>query len=304
MTVDMTGGAPEARVGVEIELGGLDVDACARVVAGVFGGEVAEEGRFERSVATDLGEFRVELDAGWLKALGRHSQPPGAMEEAVGRALETVATEVVPCEIVAPPIPRRDLGALDRLVSALGDAGGRGTYEALRFGFGVHFNPEVDPEDVHAVRRTMQAFAALHGRLSREYHVDPSRRLTTFIDPWPRAYRDRLMEPGYRPRSMSALMDDYLELTPTRNRALDLLPLFAHVDEARVRDRVGDEKVSPRPTFHYRMCNSRVGHPDWRLTQEWTSWLRVEALAADPARLARELSVAPRAPLPWDGLLT
>lgn len=278
----MRGPSPEDRVGVELELGGLDVDRCAAIVADVIGGEVVEDSRYVRSVRTEHGVFRVELDAGWLKKLGEEvSRGRGKWRDVATDALEKLAGGVVPCEVVAPPLPRRDLPMIDALAVALGAAGGRGTYEAMRFGFGVHFNPELADVRLSTVLPVMRAFAQLHDALVDTYRVDPSRRLTGFIDPWPAALDERLLDPAYRPADLPALIDDYLRISPTRNRALDMLPLFAHVDESRVRAAVGDEKLNPRPTFHYRLCNCRIGHPDWRPSQEWGSWLRVEALARE-----------------------
>jgi hypothetical protein len=64
-----------------------------------------------------------------------------------------------------------------------------------------------------------------------------------------------------------------------------MLPLFAYLDEARVRAWVKDERVKARPTFHYRLPNSEVDRADWDLSVPWADWLVVERLAASPARL-------------------
>lgn len=275
----------DGSVGVELELGGLDVARCADVVAEVLGGEVREVGRYERVVETSLGELRVELDSTWVKKLGEEviHGGEGRWREVATDAIEKVAGRVVPCEVVTPPLSRSSLGAIDELAHALGRAGGRGTFEALRFGFGVHFNPELTDIRVDTVLPVMRAFAQLHDELVEEYHVDPSRRLTGFIDPWPEALNRLLADERYRPADVGELMQDYLRITPTRNHALDMLPLFAHVDEARVRAAIGDQKLKKRPTFHYRLCNCRIGNEAWRPSQEWSSWLRVEALARELA---------------------
>ncbi|OBX33760.1 putative amidoligase enzyme [Halomonas elongata] len=38
-----------------------------------------------------------------------------------------------------------------------------------------------------------------------------------------------MLDPDYQP-DLRTLIDDYLEYNPTRNRELDLLPLFAYLD--------------------------------------------------------------------------
>jgi hypothetical protein len=83
------------------------------------------------------------------------------------------------------------------------------------------------------------------------------------------------------------LIDDYLDASPSRNRELDMLPLFAHLDHDRVRARLPYEKISARPTFHYRLPDSRVDDPAWTIAADWNRWVEVERLACDPARLVR-----------------
>ena len=84
---------------------------------------------------------------------------------------------------------------------------------------------------------------------------------------------------------MDQLIDDYLTHNPTRNRALDMLPLFRHIDEQRVINVVDDDRIKARPTFHYRLPNCQIDEPDWGLIRAWRDWLQVEALAADATRL-------------------
>ncbi len=65
------------------------------------------------------------------------------------------------------------------------------------------------------------------------------------------------------------------------------MPLFAHLDEDRLREQVDDERIKARPTFHYRLPNSRLGDPDWDLLDPWNDWLVVEALARERRALRR-----------------
>ena len=87
---------------------------------------------------------------------------------------------------------------------------------------------------------------------------------------------------------LERLIDDYLRHNPTRNRALDLLPVLAHLDRDRVLSQAeGKHLVKPRPAFHYRLPNCMVDEADWTLASEWNRWVMVERLAGDPERLGR-----------------
>jgi Putative amidoligase enzyme len=60
------------------------------------------------------------------------------------------------------------------------------------------------------------------------------------------------------------LFEHYLEHNPTRNRPLDLLPLFVHLHGPGLLKRVEDAPlVKPRPTFHYRLPNCELTNPGW-----------------------------------------
>ena len=87
--------------------------------------------------------------------------------------------------------------------------------------------------------------------------------------------------------TLDSLLEDYLEHNPTRNRALDMLPIFAQVDERRVQQVVQDNRVNPRPAFHYRLPNCHIERPEWSLLDDWRAWLNVERLANRPADITR-----------------
>ncbi len=115
--------------------------------------------------------------------------------------------------------------------------------------------------------------------------VSLTRRVLAFADPFPPNYVLQVTDPDYRP-DMNALIDDYLLYNPTRNRELDLLPLFAWIDEKRVRAVVDDKRIKMRPTFHYRLPDARLDRPDWTIITEWNRWCVVERLAERPDKLA------------------
>ena len=104
---------------------------------------------------------------------------------------------------------------------------------------------------------------------------------------YPEDYVAHVLAADYRP-DLETLIDDFLEFTPTRNRPLDLLPLFAHIDEDRVMAApVEKELIKPRPAFHYRLPNCLVDEPDWSLAVPWNDWVEVERLAADAKALEK-----------------
>jgi hypothetical protein len=87
-----------------------------------------------------------------------------------------------------------------------------------------------------------------------------------------------ILNTNYKP-TISSLINDYLEYNPTRNRALDMLPLFAYIDKEQVLNRVDSKLIKARPTFHYRLPNCDMDNPDWSLAHPWSLWLKVEQLA-------------------------
>jgi hypothetical protein len=277
------------RIGVEIELGGLGVDETAALVAEQLGGTLTTTGRYEHEIHGDpAGPWSVELDFTLLKALGRRERRDGDLADAVESfaedALRRVSEPIVPVEVVSPPLPMSRLAEVDRLILALREAGALGTGEEPAYAFGMQLNPELPDTDVDTVRQYLQAFLCLEDWLRERARVDLTRRLTFFADPFPKDYVRTCVDPEYSP-NRDRLIDDYLDDNPTRNRALDMLPLFAHLDADRVRARVEDERIKARPTLHYRLPNSEIDEPGWGLGAIWADWLVLERLAVDPIRL-------------------
>lgn len=274
------------RVGVEIELGGLAIDDVAAIAAAELEGAIAAPSRFVRLVSSRFGDFRVELDALPVKKLGQRLNAPGdPLEDATAEAIESLASALVPVEIVSPPLPRAAVPRLDQLCDALAAAGAHSTFDGFRYAFGVHFNVEVERPTAALLLRHLQAFAVLYEDLLVRRRVDWARRATPYIDPFPDAYVERILQDDYDP-SLDELIDDYLRFNPTRNRALDMLPMFAHLDRSRVEAVVGADATKARPTFHYRLANSRIGDEAWSIRHEWVAWVAIELLAADADRLA------------------
>ena len=276
------------RVGVEIELSGITPDAISRCVVDAFGGRVEEISRYELRVAdTAFGDFIVELDFSYLKELAKAQKAEGDtadIERLATELLGDIAANVVPHELVSPPLPVTELYRLEPVVEALRAAGAKGTSDAPHFAFGVHFNPELPALDAATVLAYFKAYLCLHDWLSARGETDWARRVTPHIRPFPRDYCKAVLAPDYWP-TLAVFTEDYLRANPTRNRALDMLPLLAWFDEATVQRAVRDDRVKKRPTLHYRLPNSDIGDAHWNLRDAWGDWLQVEALASERARL-------------------
>lgn len=288
-----TNAAGETRtVGVEIEFSGLDVAQAAAAVADAVGGAVEPVHAQRAKVRSDLGAFTVELDTRWADPgyVAEHAaELPEEARELVSRGVSSVAgavlSAVFPVEVVCPPIPHDQLDALDPVVAALAQAGALGTGHSAFSGFGTHFNVEAARLDVGCLLSVMRAYCLTDFTLRREGHIALIRRMQDYIRPFPEAYKRHILDPGYRPH-LSRFMDDHMGFNPSRDMELDLLPLFAHIDAARVREALPGVKNSPRPTFHWRLPDCRIDEPGWSLGEDWGRWVRVEALAGDAERLA------------------
>ena len=285
----------ERRVGVEIELSGLTITETAALVRetlfGAEGGEMLHPGRYEIALRGDpAGDWQVELDFAFLKTLGRRERSPDdfgdAVEELAEDLLRMVAERIVPVEVISPPLPLSRLAEFNTIIERLRSAGARGTTDDPTYAFGMQLNPEVPTTEVDSIRQYLQSFLCLEDWLRERAAVDLTRRLTFFAEPFPKGYVRTVVAPSYSP-NRTQLIDDYLDANPTRNRTLDMLPLFTLLDEGRVRERVQDERIKSRPTLHYRLPNSEIDRPGWDLSAPWQDWLAVERLAADPARLGQ-----------------
>lgn len=278
------------RCGVELELKGPPIATLSALVADHVQGRVEAISRYEHRVIGDpAGPWRVELDFGWLRDRGRQPRADGVLAQLDEAAEELVAAGsdvVVPTEVVSPPLPMDRLAGVERLIARLREAGARGTRDGFAFAFGLHLNPELPDTDAGTITRYLKAFLCLFEWLRARCHLDLLRRLSVYIDPFPAAYVRRVIDSGYHPNS-AELIDDYLAYNPTRNRALDLLPLFAHLDRERVRAVIDDPRVKPRPALHYRLPNCEIDEPGWGIHLAWGDWLEVERLAAEPEKLDR-----------------
>lgn len=278
----------ERRLGVEIEFSGLDIAQIANIVKEHIDGKIDQVSDYESFVReSTLGDFGVELDFAYLKKVGREKDPDldvDNLDTLTEGVIALLAKRLVPYEIVSPPLPMSEVWRMETLIMNLRDKGAKGTNHAIAYAFGLHFNPEMPDLKAETILAYLRAFLTLFDWLKARSKVDLIRRVTPYIDPFEKDYIQLVMAKDYAP-DMSQLIDDYLQHNPTRNRALDMLPLFAHIDEERVRAVVNDDRVKPRPTLHYRLPNCQIDEPEWGLIKPWRDWLQIDALACDPDRL-------------------
>jgi hypothetical protein len=295
------------RVGVEIELSGLGYAALVHIVAQALQATAREESRYESVIDSDDGPFKVELDSKQVKDFapdtGVLPAPLAEVTDAALQLLDATAEKIVPLEIVSPPLPLEALPKVETLCQTLRDAGALGSRHALHYAFGLQLNPELPGLDADTLLAYLRAFALSYPWLKHRHQLDISRKFTPYIDAWPEDYVRLILADDYRP-DLDRLITDYLHHNPTRNRALDMMPLFAHLDEPRIRNEIDDDRIKPRPTLHYRLPDCDIDNPDWSFSQVWNDWVRVDTLACEPDRL-KDMMAAwhARQPLSLDRLL-
>lgn len=286
------------RVGVEIEFAAVSAVRAASRVVDLYGGTSEREDAHRYHIrATRFGDFTVELDTQYAHRAKGVPAPPAtapasgfqglfdSFSESMREVYGDIGSLVIPYEIVCPPVDVNRLPELEGLIGALRDEGAQGTRDNLLHAFGVQLNPDIATRDPHWILAVLKAEILLSEWLRAIISIDMARRLLAFADPFPQAYRHLVLRDDYWPDS-DRLIDDYLLHNPTRNRELDLLPLFMWLDEERVRRKITDKLVKPRPTFHYRLPDANIRETRWSLTLEWNRWCVVERLAEDRQALA------------------
>lgn len=270
------------RVGVEIEFHGLEIEVAARILQDLFGGEIYREETHRCVIAnTQLGTFATELDMSLSHAphSNQNDDAPSSAE-VLAEMVGDIGALVMPSEIVCPPLPVSRLPELFKIVDRLRSAGARGSGNDLLHACGVHVNPEVTSLAPKDIARTIAAYGLLSTWLRTQITIDLPRWLMRYATPFPASYVDLVTGQNYGPDE-TCLIDDYLAFNSTRNRELDMLPLFVWMDGDRVRRAINDPLVKARPTYHWRLPNAAFSRPEWSLSLEWHRWRLVEQLARD-----------------------
>lgn len=283
------------RVGFEFEFASLDIKQATSCITDIFGGYPRVESKFATKIKqTSVGDFSVEIDTSLLKdkkyegMLAKVGITPQRVNlDYIEASLLSVFSTVVPFEIATPPVPVTELNLIEHLNDRLRESGAKGTSASLFYAFGLHINPECASTEPRYLLSILRAFILLYPWIKKRVEVDISRKLSSFISPFPEDFGKHILKPDYSP-DLNTLIEDYLEFNPSRNRPLDMLPIFAFAAGKKLKESADDlSLVKPRPAFHYRMPNCNVDRPEWTIAGEWNTWVAVEELAADEEKLAR-----------------
>lgn len=277
------------KVGVELEFTGLELDDIADILYQHFNGDLEKKNPYHYFLHnTSLGgPFIMEIDAlllkemviqGYLENLGITMEDDYKFRDAIDKLLKEVAESVVPYEVATPPIYFEELKQIEDLKNALREAGAKGTEDSIIYAFGLQLNPDVPSLDTKEILDYLRAFLIFYYWLKQALEVDFTRQITPYVNAFSKKYTRKILDPAYQP-SQDDFIDDYLYYNPTRNRALDLLPLMTFLDEKRVMNTLENELIKGRPTFHYRLPNSKVSLKSWSIIKEWNNWVLVEKLA-------------------------
>ncbi|WP_347159444.1 amidoligase family protein [Pontibacter chitinilyticus] len=281
-------------VGFELEFANVGIDKSVELIRALYGGTVQKESRFKQQVTgTSLGDFTVEFDLTLLtekrykKAFEAFNIQledvklgNGTLEDGVESALENIIGKVFPYEIACPPVPCTQLEQLEQLREALYQHKAEGTENFPTNAFGTHINVEAPRLDAPTLLQYLRAFLVLYPWLLQLGKTDLARKLSPFINPYPAAYTNLVLDAAYQP-DLETFIRDYHTHNPDRNRPLDIYPLFAALKEDLVAQFENLGKVKPRDTFHYRLPNSSIALPNWTLAEEWNHWVLIEELASD-----------------------
>ena len=270
------------RCGVEIEFSGLTAEKVADIATRILRGTADQTDDHAFTITgSEIGGIEVYLDT----AL-RHADSSAV--KAIGLDL---GQAVIPVELVTEPLTLDQMAPLDRLRSALREAGAEGSRAGLAYGFGVHFNPSLAARDTKSITHPLLAYALIEDWMRSAHPIDFSRKVLPFTDPYPTDLVRAFCDQGFVTPEVAT--DLYLRHASGRNYGLDMLPIFAWMDEedgtTKVADALGDDSTSARPAFHFRLPDCRIDEADWSLRGEWLRWLLVEEIAADEALLVKLL---------------
>lgn len=277
------------RIGLELEFAGIEPDKAAKIITLLYGGKIQKEHRYQLNIRdTELGDFRVELDARILQQMATQNIFDAfnfnIEQESLSKSIEDVvdklARSVVPLEIVMPPVPIEELPKLEKLRKALQENKAEGTHTSLVHAFGMHINIESPDLEISTLLNYLRSFVIIYPWLLEILNIDFSRRISPFVDPFPEAYVTLILDPDYKPDQIK-FIEDYINHNPTRNRPVDMMPILGMLNEELIEPVMEGAKNLLRPTFHYRLPNSRVDDPEWTFMSEWNYWIAVEKLAAD-----------------------
>lgn len=282
------------KIGLELEFSGISPEKVAVILQNRLGGNLTCKNIFSYQLKnTEYGDFNVEIDAAFLKQKKYKELAETAgidldsidNTDALEDIIKNLASIIVPCEIVMPPVPADKLQVAEEITCLLRKEKAKGTGQSIFYAFGLHINAELASRESVYLLNHMRAFSLLYDWICKDNLVDISRRITPYINPYPESYLDLILSQDYRPE-IDELIDDYLEKVSSRNHGLDMLPAFAYISETAVMQKASEpELINPRPAFHYRLSNCRIDEPEWTIEQEWKYWLKIEDIADNENKL-------------------
>ncbi|MFP8489993.1 amidoligase family protein [Gracilimonas sp. Q87] len=285
----------ERTVGFEFEFTGVEMKDAAEMITDLYNGDVEQVSGYEyKAVNTDFGDFSLELDASLflnkkyekvLKTVGLNVDKLKNKDK-LEEALRDMASTVVPFEIITPPIQMSNLPRMEELVNKLREWKAKGTKGSFFYAFGLHLNPEVPALNAGTLLRHLKAYVMLDAWIRKDAEVNISRKITPYINEYGMDYIRFILREDYQP-DLKELIRDYFTFKNSRNRPLDMLPVFMYMDKAFTSKLMKEELTSARPTFHYRLPNCSLGDERWTLAAEWNRWVLVEKLADDEQALSQ-----------------
>jgi len=283
----------ERCVGFEFEFTGVEIAEAANMVQRLYDGMIKRVSTYEYHVEnSSFGTFKLELDAQLLlekkyektlKSIGIDLTTFKNIES-IEDKLKNMASSVVPFEIITPPIPLSEMGVLQKLVDELRTWKAKGTGSSVLYAFGLHLNPEIPDNSAMSLLNHLRAYVMLDPWIRKDAKINISRRLTPYINEYKNEYLQLILSPAYKP-ALEELIRDYFRFDNSRNRPLDMLPVFMHLDPETTKNLLEVTLTSDRPTYHYRLPNCSIEDPEWSLADEWNRWVLVEQLAADTKTL-------------------
>ncbi|SMC10122.1 amidoligase family protein [Nitratiruptor tergarcus] len=270
------------KAGFEIEYAGLKPLQCAHIVQSLFGGQVEVVDEYETIIKqTEFGDFSIYLDSVYLRKTSEHYLFKDF--DLFKELIYSLSELVIPYEIVTPPIPFNKLQSIEQLKENLRKNGALGTGASTLYAFGMHINIEAPSFEAEILLNILRSFVLLQDYISEKIDVDLTRKLTWFIEPFEQEYIDLILDFSYTP-DFEHFANDYIFYNPTRNRALDLLPLLIFIEPS-LKEKLPEQKLNPRPAFHYRLPNSKIDDPTWSIAFEFNQWSLVEKVAFDKQKL-------------------
>ena len=285
----------ERSAGFEFEFTGVEMEAAAGLIQALYGGEINKISTYTFEIFdTQFGNFKLELDAQllnekkyepMLKSIGIDISNLKNIHSIEGK-IKDFASSIVPYEITTPPIRISQIYNLNQLIEGLRTLKAKGTGSSIFYAFGMHINPEISDASTETLLNHLRAYVLLDPWIRHDASINLSRQVTPFIKEFKEDFIQLILHPDYKP-TLEEFIRDYFMFDNSRNRPLDLLPLFMYLNREHTVPFLKDTLTMPRPAYHYRLPDCSIEDPRWSLASEWNRWVLVETLAEDENALKK-----------------